>query len=189
MLRECDPSDVHLLLRRIQYVDYRLPTDETRSRLLAAFSARPARELIASRPLAPAAVPAPAPASAAASRARPGAAFASPPETGSRSRRPAGDGVAETETETETEKRALSAGAPMVAGVVVGVWLVVFLAFRYVSLGSLAAAVAIPISQLALHQALPDVLVGSVLAVLIIGRHRGNLQRLLSGVEPRAWPR
>ena len=82
---------------------------------------------------------------------------------------------------------ALSASAPMVAGVVVGVWLVVFLAFRYVSLGSLAAAVAIPISQLALHQALPDVLVGSVLAVLIIGRHRGNLQRLLSGVEPRAW--
>ena len=83
---------------------------------------------------------------------------------------------------------ALFAGAPWVAGMVIGVWLVVFLLFRYVSVGSLAAAVAIPISQLVAHQSFPQVLIGSLFAALIIVRHRGNLQRLLSGVEPRARP-
>ena len=83
----------------------------------------------------------------------------------------------------------LGASAPSVAGLVVGVWLVVFFAFRYVSLGSLAAAMTIPISQLALHQSLPQVLIGATLAALIIVRHRGNIQRLLSGTEHRAWSR
>lgn len=83
----------------------------------------------------------------------------------------------------------LLAANPLVAGMVAGVWLVVFLGFHYVSLGSLAAAAAIPISQLVLHQSLREVLIGSVLAGLITVRHRANLQRLLSGVEHRAWPR
>jgi len=76
---------------------------------------------------------------------------------------------------------------PLVAGIVMGIWLVVFGAFRYVSLGSIAGAVAIPISQLALHQPLHEVLIGSCLAILILVRHRANVRRLLSGVEHRAW--
>lgn len=84
---------------------------------------------------------------------------------------------------------AILAASPLVAGMVAGVWLVVFLGFRYVSLGSLAAASAIPISQLVLHRSLREVLIGSVLAGLIIVRHRANLQRLLRGVEHRTWPR
>lgn len=77
----------------------------------------------------------------------------------------------------------------LIAGVVVGVWLLVFLSFRYVSLASVVAAVAIPLSQLAWHRSLSEVMIGSVLALLILIRHSLNLQRLLSGVEHRAWSR
>jgi len=88
-----------------------------------------------------------------------------------------------------TTMGALLSSRPLVAGAAGAVWLLVFVACRYVSLGSLAAAVAIPISQLLLHQPLREVVIGSVLAGLIIVRHRSNLQRLLSGVEHRAWTR
>jgi len=83
----------------------------------------------------------------------------------------------------------LVGSVPLVAGIVVGVWLVVFGLFRYVSLGSIAAAVAIPLSQLALHQSRREILIGSGLAILIIARHRANISRLLSGAEHRIWPR
>jgi glycerol-3-phosphate acyltransferase PlsY len=69
------------------------------------------------------------------------------------------------------------------------VWLVVFLASRYVSMASLVAAVTIPISQLAFRQSLNAVLLGSCLALLIIVRHRTNIQRLLNGAERRAGSR
>ena len=82
---------------------------------------------------------------------------------------------------------ALGGSAPAVAGIVVGVWVAVFLLSRYVSLGSLAAALAIPISQAILRRSMTELVVGAVLAGLIIARHRANIQRLLSGVESRAW--
>ncbi|MBI3324405.1 MAG: glycerol-3-phosphate 1-O-acyltransferase PlsY [Candidatus Omnitrophica bacterium] len=75
---------------------------------------------------------------------------------------------------------------PACAGVVILVWVVVFLASRYISLASLAAAVAIPISQLVCRQSLYAILIGSLLALLMIVRHRTNIQRLLSGIEHRA---
>jgi glycerol-3-phosphate acyltransferase PlsY len=81
----------------------------------------------------------------------------------------------------------LVGSVPLVAGVVGVVWVAVFAAFRYVSLGSLAAALAIPVTQLALHQALSEVVLGAGLGGLIIVRHRPNIQRLLRGVEHRAW--
>lgn len=81
---------------------------------------------------------------------------------------------------------ALAGSVPVIAGIVVGVWLVVFLLSRYVSLGSLAAAVAIPVSQLTLHRSTSELLAGSALAVLMVVRHRTNIQRLLGGVEHRA---
>ena len=80
---------------------------------------------------------------------------------------------------------ALLGSAPACAGLVIAAWLVVFLASRYVSMASLAAAVTIPISQLAFRQSLYAVLLGSCLALLIIIRHRSNIQRLLSGAEHR----
>ena len=74
---------------------------------------------------------------------------------------------------------------PAVAGIALGVWVACFLLWRYVSVGSLAAAVTIPIAQYAMRQPWPDTLLGVALALLIIARHRDNIARLLQGREHR----
>jgi acyl phosphate:glycerol-3-phosphate acyltransferase len=71
-----------------------------------------------------------------------------------------------------------------------GAWLLVFLPTRYVSLGSIASAIAVPIAH---HFTAARVGMRSwivtlffVLAcLLVIVRHRGNIQRLLAGTETR----
>ncbi len=85
-----------------------------------------------------------------------------------------------------TTMGALLGSMPLVAGLIVGVWVAVFALCRYVSVASLAAAVAIPFSQLGLHRTHVEVVFGAVLALLVLVRHRSNLQRLLSGTEHRA---
>lgn len=84
---------------------------------------------------------------------------------------------------------ALAGHAPGVAVCVIGVWLVVFAVSRYVSLGSMAAAVTIPFSQLAFGGSGGEVALGAALAGLILFRHRDNAQRLYRGAEHRAWSR
>ena len=74
---------------------------------------------------------------------------------------------------------------PLIAGVCLLVWVGCFLVWRMVSVASLAAAVTIPLTQLATHQGLPVVLLGTTMAVLILIRHRANLERLLRGSEHR----
>src|ERR1700694_4671562 len=61
---------------------------------------------------------------------------------------------------------------------------------RYVSLGSVAAAVAMPLLMYFLwapHHAPPPVITfgALVVAVLIVYKHDGNLQRLVEGTEPK----
>ena len=69
-------------------------------------------------------------------------------------------------------------------------FLLVVIFWRYVSLGSVSAAAAMPLLVYFLwapHHAPPlAVTVGAVAAaLLIIYKHRGNLQRLLAGAEPK----
>ena len=68
-------------------------------------------------------------------------------------------------------------------------WGAVFALTRYVSIASMAAAVAIPLAQLARRYPAGDVWLGVFLAVLIIARHRTNVQRLMAGAEHRAGSR
>jgi acyl phosphate:glycerol-3-phosphate acyltransferase len=56
---------------------------------------------------------------------------------------------------------------------------------RYVSLGSLAATVALPPMAWALGAPPAAVTAAAAAAVLIVFRHRGNLRRLYAGTEPR----
>ena len=70
---------------------------------------------------------------------------------------------------------------------VVGVWAAAFALCRYVSVGSLTAAVAIPLSQTFAHRPAGEIALGALLAAVIIVRHRRNIQRLLAGTEHRAW--
>lgn len=74
---------------------------------------------------------------------------------------------------------------PVVAGVCLLVWVACFLIWRIVSVGSLAAAVMIPLTQAATHHNLPEVLLGTTIAALIVLRHRANIERLLRGSEHR----
>ena len=72
-----------------------------------------------------------------------------------------------------------------------GVWVVVTLASRYVSLGSICAAVAFPAALVVmsggkegfLADDWPLIVCGSLLAVMIIYRHRGNILHLINGTE------
>jgi glycerol-3-phosphate acyltransferase PlsY len=70
------------------------------------------------------------------------------------------------------------------------VWLISFRVTRYVSIASIAAAVALPVAMIALlflQHLRSAVLVyfSLLLAAIVIIRHRSNVSRLLSGTEPR----
>src|SRR5262245_60164183 len=62
---------------------------------------------------------------------------------------------------------------------------VVLATTRYVSLGSIAGALAIPAALYALDAPSPLLRVGVLLALLIVFKHKENIQRLLSGSERR----
>ena len=76
------------------------------------------------------------------------------------------------------------------AAVACVVWISVFQLTRYVSLSSIAAALALPITiatMLFLKQLQTPILLyfAVLLAAIIVLRHRSNLSRLLKGTEPR----
>jgi glycerol-3-phosphate acyltransferase PlsY len=56
---------------------------------------------------------------------------------------------------------------------------------RYISLGSVLAAIATPLLTLLLGRPLPLVLCSWAIGGLIVWRHRDNLRRLLAGSETR----
>ena len=56
---------------------------------------------------------------------------------------------------------------------------------RMVSLSSLLSAIAINILMLALNEPFPYVIFAACAAVYVIWRHRGNVERILAGTEPK----
>lgn len=79
---------------------------------------------------------------------------------------------------------------PVATLIAAAVWIAAFFAFRFVSLASIIAAVALPLSVWLLSLAassVDPVLLGftCLIAALIIVRHRSNIVRLLQGREPR----
>lgn len=77
--------------------------------------------------------------------------------------------------------------APAAVGIGLVAWLGLFLTTRYVSVGSIGAAVAVAITGWVRYRdaglVLPIVL--TLLAALVVWRHRTNLQRLADGTENR----
>ena len=65
------------------------------------------------------------------------------------------------------------------------VWAVTFYTSRYVSLASILAAVALPVTVLALRQPAPLLIFAAVAALFVMVRHRANITRLLNGTENR----
>lgn len=75
--------------------------------------------------------------------------------------------------------------APVTIGVLVGLWLVVVLTTRYVSLASIVCAlVATPLAVL-IGVPWPSVVFVGLAALLVLMRHRENIVRLLRGKENR----
>jgi acyl phosphate:glycerol-3-phosphate acyltransferase len=80
--------------------------------------------------------------------------------------------------------------SPLACVAAVALFLLLVIFWRYVSLGSISAAAAMPLLIYFLwapHHAPPLAITFGALAaaLLIIYKHRGNLQRLVDGVEPK----
>ncbi|MDQ6656311.1 MAG: glycerol-3-phosphate 1-O-acyltransferase PlsY [Verrucomicrobiota bacterium] len=79
---------------------------------------------------------------------------------------------------------------PIAATTVFLVWLVVFLTTRYVSVASIAGALALPLVVgvlIRLHMSHSVVLLyfSAAMTALVVWRHRSNISRLLAGTEQR----
>ena len=77
---------------------------------------------------------------------------------------------------------------PLPGLVVAFVWIVTFLASRYVSLASILASLALPAVVWSIDLPLALKIVATVLSLLVVVRHYGNIRRLLAGTEHR-WTR
>lgn len=96
--------------------------------------------------------------------------------------------------------KGIATGAGMLLGVAptefivsILVFVVVFFAFRYVSLGSIMAAIAFPLSLIVRHNILFDevnsyktlIFFSTGVALFLIYSHRANIKRLLEGTEKK----
>jgi acyl phosphate:glycerol-3-phosphate acyltransferase len=75
--------------------------------------------------------------------------------------------------------------APLVALTAGAVWIVAFLLFRYASVASILAGIALPVFAAVYGEPLSVIVFGSLAAAAIIFLHRANLGRLRSGTENR----
>jgi glycerol-3-phosphate acyltransferase PlsY len=75
--------------------------------------------------------------------------------------------------------------SPLAVAVALGVFIVLMLLWRYVSLGSVAAAAVMPLAVWLLGGGRSLIVVTTLIAVVVIIRHIENIKRLVSGTENR----
>ena len=75
--------------------------------------------------------------------------------------------------------------APLAVGIALGVWIILFVISRYVSVASVAAAVALPTAVWFTTNSVCFGIVTTALGALAIYKHKANIQRLLTGAENR----
>ncbi|MEO6212940.1 MAG: glycerol-3-phosphate 1-O-acyltransferase PlsY [Vicinamibacterales bacterium] len=79
--------------------------------------------------------------------------------------------------------------SPVATGIAAALFLVTVLLTRYISVGSIAASLALPSAAWLVGEPRAVVLSAAGSAALILFRHRGNLRRLRSGTERRMGAR
>jgi glycerol-3-phosphate acyltransferase PlsY len=79
----------------------------------------------------------------------------------------------------------LGALAPWSLLIIFGIWVVVLVVSRFVSLASIAAAVGLPVAAWFTTRDLGLTAVTGAMTVLAVYKHRANIKRLLSGTERR----
>jgi len=72
---------------------------------------------------------------------------------------------------------------PKITVIVTCVFALVVYFTRYVSLGSIIAALSVPLLMLLFHETLPVLIFGLVASSFVVIRHRANIGRLLNGTE------
>lgn len=77
---------------------------------------------------------------------------------------------------------------PKVSAAAFGIWLVLVLLTRYVSLGSIVAALATPVLAWYFAYPAPYILLGAIAGFFVVLRHKENIGRLLSGTESKIKP-
>ena len=77
---------------------------------------------------------------------------------------------------------------PKVAGAVFLVWLAIVFTTRYVSLGSMVAAVLTPIGAWYFNYTCAYIILGAIAGFFVVVRHKDNIGRLLSGTESKIKP-
>ena len=75
--------------------------------------------------------------------------------------------------------------APLIGAVGAGVWILVFLLFRYASLASIVAALAVPVAAVLLDEPWPVIAFAAGAAAAVLVLHRPNIARLRAGTENR----
>ena len=84
-----------------------------------------------------------------------------------------------------TSAGVLAALVPWALLIILGVWVVVFAASRYVSLASILASLALPFAAWATGESTTLIAITAAMAALAVYKHRSNIQRLLKGTENR----
>ena len=74
---------------------------------------------------------------------------------------------------------------PQVTGIVFLIWLVIVKLTGYVSLGSIVAAICVPVLAFIFHAPAEYLVFGVIAALLIVVRHKANIGRLLNGTESK----
>lgn len=69
--------------------------------------------------------------------------------------------------------------------ITLGVFLIIVLLTRYVSLGSVVGAVVLPVAAVLLNRDITNIIFSVLLGLLVIVRHRSNIERLVNGTESR----
>jgi glycerol-3-phosphate acyltransferase PlsY len=72
---------------------------------------------------------------------------------------------------------------PVSCAIGAAVWVLTFFLTRYVSLGSILAAIAVPAASWLRGNPLPLDIVATAVGLFVIVRHRENIRRLLNGTE------
>jgi glycerol-3-phosphate acyltransferase PlsY len=75
--------------------------------------------------------------------------------------------------------------APVVGGIGAGVWILVFVLFRYASLASIVAALSLPAIAALLDEPWPVIGFAGGAGVAVVILHRANIARLRAGTESR----
>lgn len=75
--------------------------------------------------------------------------------------------------------------APVGVGIAIAVWIIAFVATRYVSIASILAAIALPVGVWFTQDSKAVFTIATILGTLAIYKHKANIQRLKAGTENR----